>query len=427
MMRTQTSELKSQERGSILVYFALLLVVILGFGAIALDGSNAFVVQRRMQNAADAAALAGARLLAIGSSYNEIDYAVNELATSNGADQVSWEFAEDGNAVKVTTESTFETAFARLFGIETMTARASAEAAFGPVQEASNLLPMTAACTAFVYGETYRLWQKEPSEGGSCSDEGDSDHHDDGDSGHDDDGDSGHHDGDSGHDDDGDSGHGDDGGCCHDGDSGHGDDGDSGHHGGDSGHDDGDSGHHGGDSGHDDGDSGHDDDGDSGHDDDGDSGHHDGDDSEHDDEDEGGSCQEDDMEAPGNFGWLDWNGGSPSTPELADNILHPENSGSWSIGDLIPSAPGVRASSQIIAALNTWMGKNVTIPLYDEVTGSGNNARYRVCGFGEFVLTDFNFHGSDKYIEGYFVRTVIPDGEIGGDNDYGVSAIRLSH
>lgn len=308
MMYTQKIANNHPEQGSILVYFALFLVVILGFGAIALDGSNAYVQQRRMQNAADAAALAGARMAALGGSSSLIQNEINQFATINGAQEVSWQFTQSGKAIEVQAEETFDTAFAKLFGMNTMTARAVSEAAYGVAASADNMLPMTAPCTERTPGETYTLWEKES------------------------------------------------GGMGH------------------------------------------------------------GDDDDH------------DSDGQGNFGWLDWNGGSPSTPELADNILHPSNSGYWHIGDSVPSAPGVKGSSQVISALNTWMGHHVTIPLYSSISGNGNNATYQICGFAEFVLTGFNFHGCHKWIEGYFIQTIKTDGEVGDDDDvdYGISILYIS-
>jgi hypothetical protein len=51
------------ERGQVLVLFILGLVAMLAVGALLLDGANALVTRRRLQNAGDAAALAGANIL----------------------------------------------------------------------------------------------------------------------------------------------------------------------------------------------------------------------------------------------------------------------------------------------------------------------------------------------------------------------------
>lgn len=290
MMRKQIATPSQDEQGSILVYFALFLIVLLGFGAIALDGSNAYVQQRQMQNAADAAALAGARAAALDESTGTIDYKINQLATANGAQQVSWHFTQSGQGVEVTAEKTFETAFARLFGLETMTARAVSEVAYGPAAAAGDLLPMAATCEDHTFWQIYRLWDKKQT-------------------------------------------------------------------------------------------------------------------------------------APGNFGWLDWNGVPVGNSELVQNILHPSYSGVWHIGDLIPAGPGVKNSSGVRNALNQWIGKHVTVPLYDEITGRGANARYHVCGFAEFVLTGYNFHGSHKWVEGYFIQTLTTGGDVSNGADYGVEVL----
>ena len=53
----------ADDRGSIGVVVALMLVVLLGFGALSIDVGRALVVKRELQNVADAGALAGARQL----------------------------------------------------------------------------------------------------------------------------------------------------------------------------------------------------------------------------------------------------------------------------------------------------------------------------------------------------------------------------
>jgi hypothetical protein len=54
---------RNGERGQVLVLFILGLVAMLAVGALLLDGANALVTRRRLQNAGDAAALAGANVL----------------------------------------------------------------------------------------------------------------------------------------------------------------------------------------------------------------------------------------------------------------------------------------------------------------------------------------------------------------------------
>ena len=56
---------RNGEKGASLIILALGLVALLAMLALAVDGGYAFSMRRRMQIAADAAALSGARVLAI--------------------------------------------------------------------------------------------------------------------------------------------------------------------------------------------------------------------------------------------------------------------------------------------------------------------------------------------------------------------------
>jgi hypothetical protein len=83
----------SRQQGAVAVLVALFLVVLLGFGALALDISRVFVVRNQLQNAADAAALAGAGALSGpgGATYTKPNWAeakANALLAVklNGAD-----------------------------------------------------------------------------------------------------------------------------------------------------------------------------------------------------------------------------------------------------------------------------------------------------------------------------------------------------
>ncbi|MDH7485241.1 MAG: pilus assembly protein TadG-related protein [Anaerolineae bacterium] len=289
-MRNWGRKLQGEQRGATLVWVMLAMVALIAMAALAVDGGYAYVQRRRMQNAADAAAIAGARLRALGGTTAEVGAVVNQYATANGATGVSWTYPT-GQKIRVTASCSFPTFFAGIIGLWQMTASATGEASIQYLSEAGNLLPMIVEDRDFNIGQIYELWG-------------------------------------------------------------------------------------------------------------------------------------DDREAPGNFGWLDWNGGSPSTPELADNIRHPSNSGTWRIGDWVPGGPGVKASSQVKSALNIWIGQHVTIPFYDLVQGQGNNTTYRIAGFGEFTLTDYDFQGNPKWVRGYFIRWV----ELGpgGGPNRGLASVKLT-
>lgn len=288
-------QIAQRTEGSSLVYVALTLMVLLGFAGLAIDGSYAYSQHNRMQVAADASALAGARLLALGKNHADIGAQIQKIATNNGADTVVWDYINDETGVHVEVARSFDTWFAHLFGWNNLTTGADAEAeAFG-VAGISDLLPLTTMCTdsGFDVGTVYTLWVN-------------------------------------------------------------------------------------------------------------------------------------DMDAPGSFGWLDWNGGSSGSGELASNIRDVRNSGEWTIGDWIPAGPGVDNSSAVRSALSDWMGRSATIPLYSTAQGSGSNVQYEVCGFAEFILTGYKFKGGEKWVQGIFVRN-IKYGEVPttGNADYGVRDVRL--
>src|SRR5574341_65404 len=69
------------ESGQVIVLIALLVVVLLGFTALAIDGGGLFLLQRDAQNAADAAALAGAYAKCTG---GDVAFAAEERAALDG-------------------------------------------------------------------------------------------------------------------------------------------------------------------------------------------------------------------------------------------------------------------------------------------------------------------------------------------------------
>src|SRR5579885_2602093 len=60
LRRFRLASRRDGERGQSLVVWALALVVLIGMAGLTLDGSNTLENRRKLQNAADAAALAGA-------------------------------------------------------------------------------------------------------------------------------------------------------------------------------------------------------------------------------------------------------------------------------------------------------------------------------------------------------------------------------
>lgn len=98
-MKRFTRKLAKDEDGQVLILFALMLVVLMGFAALAIDIGIIAVQKSNLQNAADAAALAGAQDLPnVGTS---ISAAVN-VAGLNGMKVTQNKVKKDGDTVAVT-------------------------------------------------------------------------------------------------------------------------------------------------------------------------------------------------------------------------------------------------------------------------------------------------------------------------------------
>ncbi len=147
---------RDREGGQALVFVALSMTVILGAIAMVLDGGNAMAQQRETQNASDAAALAGAVVLAqdmggdnqtdsdvrtamlqsfnsngtsMGTSYY-VDYAYNIIGTVGRGGSVP----DDAAGIQVVGNRTFDTYLAGIVGLNTMTSGAGATAMAGALR-----------------------------------------------------------------------------------------------------------------------------------------------------------------------------------------------------------------------------------------------------------------------------------------------------
>lgn len=126
----------------------------------------------------------------------------------------------------------------------------------------------------------------------------------------------------------------------------------------------------------------------------------------------GGPCAGPDTS--GAFGWLDR--ACPST---------------ITVGDQVSADPG---NSGLRDCLRPRLGTDVLVPVFDQVTGTGTNALYRIVGFAMFHLTGYRFPSDassprpcsspDTCIAGNFVRYVTA-GSPGTGTNFGVSTVAL--
>ena len=160
----------------------------------------------------------------------------------------------------------------------------------------------------------------------------------------------------------------------------------------------------------------------------------------------------DGKDAPGGFGWLSWTG-SNSAGALATSICTPNNptftlddpfDDPGSYGGTIgtnpatgetwyPIDPGKSNASSVRACLDGWVNSHATVlvPIYDLVTGNGNNAAYHITGIAAFRLESRSQPAIDNirgtFLE-YYPLTSVPGGfslppDI-GDSTYSVGLVQ---
>jgi Flp pilus assembly protein TadG len=115
--------------------------------------------------------------------------------------------------------------------------------------------------------------------------------------------------------------------------------------------------------------------------------------------------------SPGNWGTIKVGVSNNSTSTLRSQItdgITPAQLATYPGGviqlDSTQNPPSIRFSGNpgisagISSALQSIIGKPVTIPIYDDNGGNGNNAWYRVIAFAGVRIVAVNFQGNPKYV-----------------------------
>lgn len=106
--------------------------------------------------------------------------------------------------------------------------------------------------------------------------------------------------------------------------------------------------------------------------------------------------------APGCFGLLNLDGGSFNTPEVEDWILNgyddevridPDTGYLW-----IDGGTGFRAA--IKEEMQTRIGDCLIVAVYDQVSGQGSNAEFRIISFAALTVTEVQLTGGNKHVTG---------------------------
>ena len=135
---------RTSERGQTLVILALVITVLMLMAGLAIDVGMAYNERRDLQNAADAAALAGAQALCDGEDHGTASAIATTIGTANGATDVDPQptTVTERRRMSVTTSGDAETFFFRLVGIDSVPVSAQAQAECSCAAAAGGLWPV---------------------------------------------------------------------------------------------------------------------------------------------------------------------------------------------------------------------------------------------------------------------------------------------
>lgn len=108
----------------------------------------------------------------------------------------------------------------------------------------------------------------------------------------------------------------------------------------------------------------------------------------------------------GNFGWLTW-AGSPSERAIRQSLEIPGDSHTYinphdssdrvpNAGDWVQGKPGISNSRGVRKNLDALIGRPILIPVYGDVTGSGNNVNYEIVDFAEVAIESYRLPSQNR-------------------------------
>lgn len=149
-------KLVTNEDGQVMILFALVLVVLMGFAALTVDVGSMTLTKTKLQTAADAAALAGAQDL----KNANYDNTVISYAKLNGVPETDISVNPtntDPMKLEVVCTRNVKHTFARVLGFTDTTLMARAVVSVSAVKSVSGAVPLGLEDQTLVYGETYLL------------------------------------------------------------------------------------------------------------------------------------------------------------------------------------------------------------------------------------------------------------------------------
>lgn len=144
-----------KERGSVVILVALGLTTLLGFGALVTDIGMLYVQKAKLQNAVDAAALAGVQELP--KDPTQAEQVAQDYATRNNVSDITVNFETRNSKIIVSAKKKVPTYLARIWGITEGNLSATARAIMLPPSSISGAVPLSIEKQDFVYGVAYTL------------------------------------------------------------------------------------------------------------------------------------------------------------------------------------------------------------------------------------------------------------------------------
>jgi Flp pilus assembly protein TadG len=155
---------RRREAGQTLALMALFMTSLLGMTAFAIDLGNWYQVRRELQGSVDAAALAGASQLPVGTStalsVAQQQYAKNGKATDSVTSTITSDMTSN-DSVTVTASRTVNNFFAKVFGISTTTITVSARAtveSYTTFAGTGQVMPWGVMRQSFTPGAAYPIY-----------------------------------------------------------------------------------------------------------------------------------------------------------------------------------------------------------------------------------------------------------------------------
>lgn len=153
-MLKKLRQLKSEEHGQALVFFVGIFAILLAVMAFVVDVGSVYVEKAKLQNAVDAAALAGAYDLP---KTTEATSSADAYFDSNGYTDIVPIISPDTDSVTVTAANRVDYSFAHVVGLSSANVAASATATISPADGVTGVIPVGIVQQKFDIGKEYIL------------------------------------------------------------------------------------------------------------------------------------------------------------------------------------------------------------------------------------------------------------------------------